>query len=421
MNRLVGTLATRLAGYTKVERSDRADGQLDHLGRDRPARRRTQGSGEDDPLHQGAAGQERRLVVVRERPGRLERHRGRDPGAARRRRLEAREDDHARPRLSPAPPEQGRRLRADAEPRLGRAVDRVGDPGVRRRGKEAREAGLPLPPAPPARRTAATATTASTRRAPCGRPPRSSPLSLAVRFPCGNTRPMDATVLTVGNEIVSGDTENTNASWLSRRLAVLGVRVTFVAAVRDDVEEIGAFIRGRRAQTDFVFVTGGLGGTPDDVTREGVAAAFRRRVHRDRAARRRVARALRPARPRRVRGALGPPARGRGAARQSARRRSRVPRRERLRPSWPAERDARDVRRDRRAVPRHPDRVAAANRAGDRGPDSSRCSRRRPRSIPRSPSGATRTSARTGPRSRSSSSRPTRRRSRRRACRSEPR
>jgi molybdenum cofactor synthesis domain-containing protein len=86
---------------------------------------------------------------------------------------------------------------------------------------------------------------------------------------------MDATVLTIGNEIVSGDTENTNASWLSRRLAVLGVRVTFVAAVRDDVEEIGAFIRGQRAQTGFVFVTGGLGGTPDDVTREGVAAAFR--------------------------------------------------------------------------------------------------------------------------------------------------
>ncbi len=86
---------------------------------------------------------------------------------------------------------------------------------------------------------------------------------------------MDATVLTVGNEIVSGDTENTNASWLSRRLAELGVRVTFVAAVRDDVEEIGGFIRAQRPQTDFMFVTGGLGGTPDDVTREGVAAAFR--------------------------------------------------------------------------------------------------------------------------------------------------
>jgi molybdenum cofactor synthesis domain-containing protein len=83
-----------------------------------------------------------------------------------------------------------------------------------------------------------------------------------------------ATVLTVGNEIVSGDTENTNASWLSRRLAGLGVAVTFVGAVRDDVGEIGAFVRERGSRTDLLFVTGGLGGTPDDLTREGVAAAF---------------------------------------------------------------------------------------------------------------------------------------------------
>ena len=55
-----------------------------------------------------------------------------------------------------------------------------------------------------------------------------------------------AVVLTVGNEIVSGDTENTNASWLARRLATLGVGVTSIAAVRDEVETIGAFARRRR-------------------------------------------------------------------------------------------------------------------------------------------------------------------------------
>jgi molybdenum cofactor synthesis domain-containing protein len=85
---------------------------------------------------------------------------------------------------------------------------------------------------------------------------------------------VNAVVLTVGNEIVSGDTENTNASWLSRRLATLGVEVTLVAAVRDDVEAIAVFLRAEGPQTDLVFVTGGLGGTPDDLTREGVAAAF---------------------------------------------------------------------------------------------------------------------------------------------------
>ena len=83
-----------------------------------------------------------------------------------------------------------------------------------------------------------------------------------------------ATILTVGNEIVSGDTENTNASWLARRLAGLGVEVQLIAAIRDDVAEIGAFLRVEAPRVEHVFVTGGLGGTPDDVTREGVAAAF---------------------------------------------------------------------------------------------------------------------------------------------------
>ena len=83
-----------------------------------------------------------------------------------------------------------------------------------------------------------------------------------------------AVVLTVGNEIVSGDVENTNASWLSRRLASLGIEVKLLAAVRDDVEEISAFLRAESPRADYVFVTGGLGGTPDDVTREAVAAAF---------------------------------------------------------------------------------------------------------------------------------------------------
>ncbi len=83
-----------------------------------------------------------------------------------------------------------------------------------------------------------------------------------------------AVVLTVGNEIVSGDIENTNASWLGRRLAALGVAVKLMAAVRDDVEEIAAFLRAEAPRTDLVFVTGGLGGTPDDLTREGVAGAF---------------------------------------------------------------------------------------------------------------------------------------------------
>jgi len=83
-----------------------------------------------------------------------------------------------------------------------------------------------------------------------------------------------AVIVTVGNEIVSGDVENTNASWLARRLGELGIEVLLLAAVRDDVEEVATLLRVEMRRAELVFVTGGLGGTPDDLTREAVAAAF---------------------------------------------------------------------------------------------------------------------------------------------------
>jgi nicotinamide-nucleotide amidase len=83
-----------------------------------------------------------------------------------------------------------------------------------------------------------------------------------------------AVVLTIGNELVSGDVENTNASWLARRLESLGLRVELIAAVPDVVETIAEFVRASAPRADVLVVTGGLGGTPDDLTREALAAAF---------------------------------------------------------------------------------------------------------------------------------------------------
>jgi nicotinamide-nucleotide amidase len=83
-----------------------------------------------------------------------------------------------------------------------------------------------------------------------------------------------AAILTIGNELVSGDVPNTNGSWLAKRLEELGVAVQLIAAVPDEIERIAAFIRREAPQVDFLLVTGGLGGTPDDLTREAVAAAF---------------------------------------------------------------------------------------------------------------------------------------------------
>jgi molybdenum cofactor synthesis domain-containing protein len=83
-----------------------------------------------------------------------------------------------------------------------------------------------------------------------------------------------ASILTIGNELVSGDVPNTNASWLARRLAPLGVAVRLMAALPDEIEAVAEFVRNEAPRVDFLLVTGGLGGTPDDLTREAIAAAF---------------------------------------------------------------------------------------------------------------------------------------------------
>jgi molybdenum cofactor synthesis domain-containing protein len=90
----------------------------------------------------------------------------------------------------------------------------------------------------------------------------------------GGTLTGTATIVTIGNELTSGDVPNTNASWLAKRLAPLGVSVRMLAAVPDDVEQIAELIRAEAPRVDFVLVTGGLGGTPDDLTREAIAHTF---------------------------------------------------------------------------------------------------------------------------------------------------
>ncbi|HZC74851.1 MAG TPA: molybdopterin-binding protein, partial [Gaiellaceae bacterium] len=52
-----------------------------------------------------------------------------------------------------------------------------------------------------------------------------------------------ASILTIGNELVSGDVPNTNAGWLARRLAPLGVEVRLLAALPDEIDTVAAFVR----------------------------------------------------------------------------------------------------------------------------------------------------------------------------------
>jgi molybdenum cofactor synthesis domain-containing protein len=83
-----------------------------------------------------------------------------------------------------------------------------------------------------------------------------------------------AAILTIGNELVSGDVPNTNAAWLAQRLAPLGISVHMLAALPDEIEAIADFIRREAPRADVLLVTGGLGGTHDDLTREAIAHAF---------------------------------------------------------------------------------------------------------------------------------------------------
>jgi molybdenum cofactor synthesis domain-containing protein len=83
-----------------------------------------------------------------------------------------------------------------------------------------------------------------------------------------------AGIVTIGNELLSGDVANTNGAWLAKRLERIGVLVSLMAVLPDDVQTVSSFVSSHAPSFEVVLVTGGLGGTPDDVTREAIAVAF---------------------------------------------------------------------------------------------------------------------------------------------------
>jgi len=89
---------------------------------------------------------------------------------------------------------------------------------------------------------------------------------------------MRVAVITVGDELLAGDTVNTNAAWLGRQLDERGARVERMVVVPDRVGDIARAVNEARAEFDAVVVTGGLGPTHDDLTLAGVAAAVGRPV-----------------------------------------------------------------------------------------------------------------------------------------------
>lgn len=80
-----------------------------------------------------------------------------------------------------------------------------------------------------------------------------------------------AQILIIGDEILSGRTQDTNSHFLCHNLFSLGIRVQSIEVIPDNEILLAQWVREKHARADYTFLTGGIGGTPDDVTRSAVA------------------------------------------------------------------------------------------------------------------------------------------------------
>lgn len=91
-----------------------------------------------------------------------------------------------------------------------------------------------------------------------------------------------AEIITIGNEILSGRTVNTNASHIARRLTSIGFTVKRITTVMDELEEISAAFKEAISRKPLLIIsTGGLGPTYDDKTAEGLAIALNKKLRYD--------------------------------------------------------------------------------------------------------------------------------------------
>jgi nicotinamide-nucleotide amidase len=96
------------------------------------------------------------------------------------------------------------------------------------------------------------------------------------------SRPLEtAQLLSVGTELTLGETQDTNSGHLARELTAFGVEVQRITALPDVLGEVAEAFEQALERVDLVISTGGLGPTPDDLTREAIAAACRLETHVD--------------------------------------------------------------------------------------------------------------------------------------------
>lgn len=86
---------------------------------------------------------------------------------------------------------------------------------------------------------------------------------------------MTAEILTIGDEILIGQITNTNSVWIAQQLNLIGIKVIRMTSIADDEAEIlNAFDEAQKRGINFVFITGGLGPTKDDITKKTFAKYF---------------------------------------------------------------------------------------------------------------------------------------------------
>ncbi|MBP5857339.1 competence/damage-inducible protein A [Marivibrio halodurans] len=87
-----------------------------------------------------------------------------------------------------------------------------------------------------------------------------------------------AALIIVGNEILSGRTQDTNLKHLAERLGAIGISLVEARVIPDKADVITDTVRALSARVDYLFTTGGIGPTHDDITADCVAAAFGRAI-----------------------------------------------------------------------------------------------------------------------------------------------
>jgi molybdenum cofactor synthesis domain-containing protein len=90
----------------------------------------------------------------------------------------------------------------------------------------------------------------------------------------GEMKQVTAAVLLIGDEVLSGRTQDKNLQQIAQFLAPLGINISECRVVPDVEEEIVDAVNTLRAKADYVFTTGGIGPTHDDITADSIARAF---------------------------------------------------------------------------------------------------------------------------------------------------